>query len=464
MSLAFPRLFGDTVLFGRYRVVSGVLNVVTMVVITATVQATSRLAAPANADLKAVRRAALWVQLGLFGPVFAAMFGFANWIGTDLLGDPQLSEPLRAASFVVAAYAVYAVLVGLLNGRRRFLAQASLDVTFSTLKTGLMVAAVVLFASVTLAFVAFALAAFIALVCALVVTHPTYGTTNTAPIREYARFLFPLALYAFVMNMLLQADVISIKVSFRGPLETPLLADAASSSAGIYGAARNVALVPYQAVISIAFVVFPVVSRSSSEGDTNATTMVALGAMRLTAVLSLLAVALLGSAPDEILGLLFGSSYTSAARVLVMLAVAGAFLAIMHVGNALIASAGHPGRSMVAGVVAVLIQIGLLIVFALSELFSTPFVGPTFATLFGTGIGATTTAILLWHTFRDIRWLYTTTISGVAAWLAIAISTSLPVVPWPIRCLLSLLVFGFVLAVTKAVSQDDIKRLSSLFR
>ncbi|HNU69179.1 MAG TPA: hypothetical protein PKG82_08515, partial [Myxococcota bacterium] len=38
-SLAFPRLFGDQVLFGQYRVVSGLLNVVTMVVITASVQA-----------------------------------------------------------------------------------------------------------------------------------------------------------------------------------------------------------------------------------------------------------------------------------------------------------------------------------------------------------------------------------------------------------------------------------------
>jgi O-antigen/teichoic acid export membrane protein len=468
-SLAFPRLFGDPVPFGRYRVVTGVLNVVTMVVITATIQATSRLAAAAGSDLRAVRTAALAVQAAIFGTVFVAMFALADVIAGGWLGDVELGTPLRVASLVVAAYAAYAVLVGLLNGRKRFGAQAGLDVTFSTLKTGLMIAAVVATASAAWAFGAFAFSAFAVLGVAVVVARlPTGGARQARlPVREYLRYLLPLAGYALVLNLLLQADVIALKAFATGPDVEGLAtaADRASALAGIYGAARNVALLPYQAVISLAFIVFPVVSRSSSEGDERATAAATGGAMRLAAVLCFAAVALLGAAPREVLALLYGGAYAEASPVLVMLLAGGALAALMYVGNAVLASSGHPGVSTAGGVAAVVVQLAALalMVPAASDA-AGAFVGAALATLLGTSCGAGLTVALLRRVAPGARWGWTAAMSVAAAAAGVASSWPAAGLPWPARCALSLLVFCVVMGATRAITPEDAGRIRSLFR
>ena len=63
-----------------------------------------------------------------------SLFVFAPSIARVLLDD-QLTPLLRVASLVVFAYALYAALVGSLNGLHLFGQQARLDATFSTLRT-----------------------------------------------------------------------------------------------------------------------------------------------------------------------------------------------------------------------------------------------------------------------------------------------------------------------------------------
>jgi len=471
-SLAFPRLFGDPVLFGQYRVVSGLLNVVTMVVITATVQAVSKLSSESGASLPTVRRSALTVQTMLFGPVFLAMFVFADRIAVYLLRDPALGTPLRVASLVVAAYSCYAVMVGLLNGTRRFGRQAALDVAFSTMKTGLMVVLVLVTGSVTWAFGGFATAAFIVLALSLfaVRTGPAEGGGRGDLKRRFLAYLLPLGGYALVLNLLLQADIIGIKASMGGGLGVLLggrnVADEASFAAGIYGAAKNVATIPYQAVISLTLVVFPFVSRATSERDSEGAEETVTGAMRLAAVLSCMAVALLGAGGDGLLALLFGKSYAAGGAVLAPLLVAVTLMAMMFVGNALLASSGRPVHSLVCGVVAVAIQIGLL---------SSSLPGcsgaeeawraASIATVAGGAGGAAVSLALLKRAFPKSSWVYTVVLSGVGAAAAISVDAAVfGPLPWPVRSLLSCVVFMGILLAVRAVRMDDVKSVVGMLR
>ena len=474
-SVAFPRLFGDPVVFGRFRVVSALLNVVTMVAITATVQAVSRLTAEAGADVAGVRRAALAVQTVVFGAVFLAMIGFAGLLAGRPLADPSLAMPLRVASFVVLAYAWYAVLVGVLNGRRRFGAQATLDVTFSTLKTVLMVAAVVLSGSVTLAFGGFAVAAFSVLAIASVFAAseadgPVWRlrAPSAALVRRYLRFLLPLAGYALVLNVVLQADVVAVKIAVGGGwhlLQAGTAADHASAAAGIYGAARNVALLPYQAVISLTFIVFPFVSLSASSGHDDETAAAAGGAMRIAAVLAFASVVVFGSAPASLLAGLFGEAYAAAAGVAVPLLVAGALTALMFVGNAILASLGRPGLSAVAGLAAMVTQLCALVLM-LRGLVQAEMVwqGAAFAAVLGAGVGVLVTGYCLFRAVPAARFWRTAVLAFLAMVVGVfaAVASTRSLVPVA-RVVLGAVVFCLVIWRTRAVEGDDLRRVAALF-
>ena len=459
-SLAFPRLFPDAAAFGRFRVVSGLLNVVTMVVVTASVQAVARLSAESGANLRGVRRTALGVQGAVFGPLFMALFLGADFVASVILKDEALAAPLRISSIVVLAYAFYTVLIGLLNGTRHYGRQAGLDVVFSTLKTALMVAAVVVTGSATWAFGGFAVTAMLVLVLAVPVSRvamagaPSGGRAPTA--REFLRYLLPLAAYALVLNLLLQADVVALKAAL-GRVGGEGAADAASAVAGVYGAARNVSLLPYQAVISLTFVVFPWVSRAASSGDRAAAGAAATGALRLAAVLSWAAVAFCGGAPEGLLALLFGPAYAAGGPVLVPLLAAGALLALTFVGNAILASAGRPVAPLWSGGASVAVLAGGLGAgLAVAGSDDAAMAAAAWATLAAGAVGAAVTGALVAGAFGNAPWLRTTAFSAVSAGVGLLAVAALPDgAPGLVRTGMSTAVFLVVLVATRAVGPDD---------
>lgn len=472
-SLAFPRLFGDPALFGQYRVVSGILNVVTMVVITASVQAVSKLASEPGADLRQVRRTSLLGQALLFGPVFLIFAALSGVVSSRLLKDPGIAAPLLISSLVVGAYVVYAALIGLLNGTRNFGRQAGMDILFSTLKTVLMILAIVASGSVALAFGGFAATALVVLVVAAFMTHGVVSRSpagNVQPrlLSRYFGYLLPLAAYALVLNLLLQADVIWLKASLGRVVDGLTAADAASrasKAAGIYGAARNVALLPYQAVISLTFIVFPLVSCASSSGDREGASRIVGGAFRLAAVLSWAAVAMFGAAPGELLGLLFGGDYRSAGPELLILLAAGAMLAFMYVANAVLASSGRPFLSVVAGLAAVLVQGGLL--FATPRMFGLADwgFGAALATLAGALCGTLIAGGVTAWIHGGRAWVWTLISSLIAATVAIGVVLKFAgSLPWPLRILASGLVFVVMLVATRGMGRSDLAVVLRVFR
>lgn len=459
-SLVFPRLFGDPILFGQYRVVSGLLNVITMVVITATVQGVSRLCSQEGVCVRGALTTAVRVQTAVFGPVFLTLLAGAGALGDLVFRDAALTGPIRAASFVVIAYAYYAALVGTLNGTRRFASQAALDITFSTLKTGLMIGAVLLTGSVTAAFASFSVAAVgVLLVAIVVVTRGVWprGQGEATPPSQYLAYLLPLGAYALLLNLLLQMDILGIKVALG---QSTGLSDHASRVAGVYGAAKNVAMIPYQAVISVALVVFPFVSGASSRNDHQAADAMVRGAMRVCAVLSGAFVVLLVPAGSDLLVLLFGEPYRAGGPWLLPLLLGVANLAFLFVANAILTSAGHPRVTLVSGCVAVASQGGLLFLLPTS---ADPGLHAALSTLAGCLVGGVTSlAVLRWR-FPSARWTRTLFLTVGATALALGADHLFgPKLAWPMRPLVAGAIFLAALVVTRAVGREDIATIRAV--
>jgi stage V sporulation protein B len=134
VQLLLPRIFGEAKEFGLYSATMSGVAILTNVLIVATMQSVSKFVSEDESRAETTLRQGLRVQALVGGTLALALFVLAPSIARALL-DEQLTPLLRIASVVVFAYALYAALVGSLNGRHLFVKQAKLDATFSTLRT-----------------------------------------------------------------------------------------------------------------------------------------------------------------------------------------------------------------------------------------------------------------------------------------------------------------------------------------
>src|SRR5207244_59095 len=99
-------------------------------------------------------------------------------------------------------------LIGALNGNQNFLGQAKFDVTYTTLRSGGMLAAAALGFGAVGVFGGFALAAVLVLVAAIAVVgvgKSDAGASDTEqPWRKWAALMAPLWLYQLCLNIVLQ--------------------------------------------------------------------------------------------------------------------------------------------------------------------------------------------------------------------------------------------------------------------
>ena len=388
VNIGLPRLLDDPARFGDFKVVNTLISIVNMVMITGTIQAVSKLVSEDEASARAVKRRALMLQLAVGGGLFLILVLAAGPICSAALQDERLAPYLRVSALIVLAYAFYAVFVGMLNGLKEFRGQATLDMTFSTMKTGLIVGLVLAGFGVMGAFAGFAAAA-VAIVGIAAWRTRRVGASHQAATSVDAKrltgFMLQVMAYTFVVNMLLQVDVLLIKgfelEPFREQLSTgfgrarvqllhaslpsfggadpsaaltALATEATSRLAGFFGAMKNVAMIPYQAIISVTFVIFPLVSQATFSNDQESTRRYIRQTFRASLILvAAPCIVLVGSA-EPLVRLLFGQEYTVGAEALVVLLGATVCFALLFVGNTIITGAGHARTALGIGLVTLL--------------------------------------------------------------------------------------------------------------
>src|SRR5262249_40958010 len=133
-----PRLLGKA-LYGAYGVVNPWVSNINNVIVQGTILSVSRqtTADPARAD--EVKAAGLRMQLVVALPI-AALFAALAPLWAWLEHDPEKTGLLALSAGIVAFYSLYTVFVGSANGTRQFHKQAGLDISFSTMRVGGMLA------------------------------------------------------------------------------------------------------------------------------------------------------------------------------------------------------------------------------------------------------------------------------------------------------------------------------------
>ena len=334
--------------FGLYAVVTSIVSVLNNVVIAATLQTVSRFTARDEGRAGSVLRAGLLVQTAIGLGLFLLLQVLAGAIA-GFLRDPRIEVPLRVAAAIVPAYALYAVNVGFLNGRRQFGRQAMLDITYSTLRLGLTVGAVLLGLGVVGAVAGFAAAALLILgVSALLIAREPRPHAPFS-MREFLHFGGWLVVLTLLANLLLTADLWIVK-----RLADPVIAN---QRAGVFRAALTLSQLLYQMLIPIALVLFPTLAKLAASEDPGTARAIVHDALRYVVMAVLPGAALIGGMGGELLGLLYGAAYRAGGEWLVFLAPAYAGWTLAYLLAVALAGAGAARSGVIVLAIGLVAQV-----------------------------------------------------------------------------------------------------------
>jgi stage V sporulation protein B len=468
-------------LYGDFGVVKNLASWFNNVVVTGTIQSTSKFTAERPEQAEAVKHAALRMQI-FFGFLLGGILFFAAPWFAGLLHDPRLTPYLRIAAGIVVCYSFYAVFVGSANGQSQFKKQAGLDMTYSTLRPTLMIVGAVALGTMGLK-LAGALGGFLAAAAVILVISVFVVGLRRSEGRfsslTMAKYMAPLLLYTLCLNLLLFVDQFLLKRLYAEMARAngiALAAEAASRAAGFYEATQTLARIPYQAILAVAFVIFPMVSRSTFDADHDTTRGYIRQTMRYSLIFSVALAVTLSSTARAVMQVPFGlNAANTGAGALTVLALGQIFFSLFTIGGTILNGAGRTLAATVlcaitlalAGVIDYLAipragldtaRVLLWAASAQSLAFVVGFalVGVTLRRLFGAFLpGATALRVAV---AAAVAW-------GVGRFLPVAKGGKLVVTAIAgVECLVVLALFLVVLAVLKEFTAEDRAKVRKVLR
>lgn len=356
IQLGLPIFLGSPEKFGVFKIVTESIGWINMVMITGTLHAVSKLVSEHPERAQALVSLAVKMQLLLGLPVALLYVGASPFIA-DRFNDPTLVPLLRLSAGILFFYAFYAIFVGYFNGLKHFVRQATLDVTFSTVKLLFIVGLVLLGFGVTGAVAGFVAAAgFVCIVSLIWIlrrrrtgegSEPLPPSEAMASVKRMGGFLLLIMAYTFALNgvmrvdfLLLRAIVADVPMSLSN-LEA-LFVQMGNQFAGFYGAVLNIARIPYQGVIAVTFVIFPLISEATFRDEHDQTRVYIRSTLRYCILLIGIVALLLAFNADSIIAALYSAEYQQGAVALSILSVSIIFFALLYVASTIIIGAGYP--------------------------------------------------------------------------------------------------------------------------
>lgn len=236
------------------------------------------------------------------------------WIASPLLARlfqiPGGAELFRIASLDIPFYGLYFVGDHILNGQRRFGAEARGILLYSTVRTaGILALFFWVGLSVEGALIVNVVGSVVALGYVLAIVGPSSFVPCLTHARELVRLAIPIGLFGVGSQLLLSLDLWALNFVGGVPQFTR----------GFYVAAGNVARIPNVVAFVMMAVLVPTMARSMAIGDSAGVRAAVRGTGRFLAVSLLPACGLIAVESASILQLMFSAQYAAGGHLLAIL-------------------------------------------------------------------------------------------------------------------------------------------------
>lgn len=472
VQLTLPRLLGE-VDFGLYATAMRVVSMINNVLIVATVQSVSRFVSEKDGQTDGVVRYALRIQLLIAIALGGLLLAAAPLLSSSLLDD-RLTVLFRIVSIVPFSYALYATFVGWFNGTQRFKHQASLDMAFSALRTAAIIGAALLGLKAIGAISGFAVASLVILtIAASLAGLPKSGTGYEGHASTWLKFMAPLFLYHAALNAMMQIDQPLLKrsatlIASTEGLDPAAAADTASRFAGYYQAAQTFAFVPYQFILSITFIIFPLISKAVAEGNKERARSYIQNSLRISFLFLLAVSAPISAAAEGVIRVAYPETFAISAAPLQVLVFGLAAFAMFVISATIVTSAGSPGRASSAAIIGVLLVVGLnLWLVPQSELGPSTLNRAALATSVGMASAWLASVAFVWNRFSTYlplgTWLRGAA-GAIAAWFCSDWLAGTTFMQTLVAGFVGVFVFVLVLILTGELNRQELARIRSVFR
>ncbi|MFH1182138.1 MAG: flippase [Candidatus Woesearchaeota archaeon] len=439
------RHFGPE-LYGVFGVLIAFWNLITLLLTTGFMQATSQKIASNEAIAHTIKNKSLQLQL-IISSGFCIIFFFAAPFIAGILNEPDLSTYLRLLIPGIIIYSITSAYSGYLLGKRMFGRQAVLLAIYGAGR---------LFILTGLGYLFFIKGAVYGLIAASFFTM-AYGwlmtrgsdTGKFSPM-NLLRFGIPATLFAAIFIGVMSIDLLFVKALL------------ASAEAGYYAAASTLAKLPYLLFSGLAMTILPEVARLHASEPIHELQKTVREAMRLALMIIAPIGAAISGTASLFLILLYSSEYAPGGKPLVILIAGTSLLSITYVLAAVINGIGKPKISTIIITVS-------LAASAAFNLLLIPQYGIMGAAIATTLAGALSLVLATGYIFVKIK----TLVSTVSV-LRIALAT---VVMWLISCIIPITnkfmlpleyaamgaAYVAVLVLTKELGMKDIERFRRIF-
>ncbi len=266
------------------------------------------------------------VSLGASLLLFVAAPFFASW-----LDSAEMTLYLRVYSLNIPITSLSAIHQSAMVGRGQFRQQAMLPAVYWLSRLVLIFLFVSLYPSVTYVILASIGASIIVLCVARGFVRPDLLARSDFPIRNLWDYAWPLFFYTVGINLFTRMDLLFVKALGDTP-----------QSAGYYGAAMNLTIVPALFAMAFSPLLLAKLSQLRSKQCGEDEKILAKLAMRV--VICLLPFAGMSSgAASEIVTAIYGETFLSAASYFSLLIFAALGLAMISVTSSIFIAAGRPG-------------------------------------------------------------------------------------------------------------------------
>ncbi len=458
-------------LFGAYKIVFMGVSFINNGIITGIIQSVSKFTSEDESSADAVKRSALKIQ-GTLGVAIALIYVAFAGVLANVLGSPELAYLFRLSAGVIAAYSCYAVFIGSFNGKMQFNRQAAFDVVYATVKTCLILGLAAAGFEVLGTVMGFLGASIVIAIAAFFVAG--LGARGTFPARRYLPFAATLFLYTFVLNLVMSLDLFLLKgITASLAVESGMTQEAASLASktltGQYGGAQGLAFIPYQAIISIAFVAFPMISKVTFADDTQKTRAYVRKTLRMSTILIVGLAAVFAALPTQSLGLIFEPEYKVASDALGILSLGIAAFGVIVVSNTILNASGNVWRSMlVVGLTLLAVVVGVVVMVRHVGFGPESLAATATGTAVGMGIGLVISGISVYRRFGTFWPLLTVLRVCVAAGIMIAVGRFLLPDAGKLvtlaECLLVFVSYFVLLIVFREFKKEDLVQLKEVLR
>ncbi|MBN2530947.1 MAG: polysaccharide biosynthesis C-terminal domain-containing protein [Deltaproteobacteria bacterium] len=477
-----PRLFewaaaGDAekgkAMYGVYALVLTGVSFVNNGIVTGTIQSVSKFTAENEATAASVRYQALRI-MGVAGFAIALLYALLSgiiskyWFNST---DDTITRYMHLSAVIILAYSCYSVFIGSLNGLRRFRAQALFDVAYTAIKMVLMIGFVVAGFEVLGTVLGFVCAAVLIAASAAFVTRNTPGT---APFegKKFISFAWVIITYTFVLNLVMMADLYVLSgfapdLACASGMSEAAAGEWMNIQAGLYKAVQQLAFIPYQAVISIAFVVFPLISKVVREADMSVARRYIGRTFRFTLILLAGLASVFCGVAEGAMRLVFPAGYDVASPALQILSIGIIAFGLLVISNTVLNAAGRKWHALTTVLIGMGAVLGLNIFFlstaknADTEILTRTASG----TSIGMGIALSLSLVFIYREFKAFIPPLSLLRVILAAATAIGAAQFFPgdgKMMTLVHCIGVLIIFFGILGVTREFNGEDLTQLKQV--